>query len=97
LSLPSFLRKAGQGVRRLYDLEASHLLQDRSGAVGTETALAWPHAQPEITPQVIKDPRGCRVGMLAGGLLELGTSDHFALTEQGIAFFGRFYVLQAVA
>jgi len=82
LALPATLSEVGQrggGLRRIL---MSHLVQDTCGSEAAEAALARPHAQPQIPPQVVQHPRRDDVGVRAGCLLEVRARDQLALTNE---------------
>jgi len=86
--------KSAQRVDRRSRGKVARLPQDTRRPHGAEAALAWPHAQAQIAPQIVQG-RDVIVG--GDGRLKLRAGDHLALADQRAGHLAAFQQLQAVA
>ena len=85
LALPASLSEVRQGCGGLGGILMARLVQDAGGAIAAEAALARPHAQPQIAPQIVQHP-GATMSACARAACsksERVTSSHSQISESG--------------
>ena len=97
LALPAPLREIADGAIGLYGIYPTRRMEHAAGPVITKTALARPHPQPQVAPQIIQRRARFDVRIRASSLHQLRARDQLTFANQRVECIRRLDLFQPVA